>query len=83
MLNIVILLAVIAILALVAIQNAAPVVLTFLFWKFETSLSVIILLSIFAGAFVAALLMISGYVKRFIKNKRTRLEDVSGKGERR
>lgn len=70
MLDIIILLVVIAVIALVAAQNAAPVVLTFFIWRFEASLSVIIFLSVFAGLLIATILILSGYLKRLIKTKR-------------
>ncbi len=70
MLNIAILLAIIAIIALVTVQNATPVVVTFLIWRFEASLSVIVFLSVFAGLLMAAIFILSGYFKRLIKTRR-------------
>lgn len=75
MLNVVFLLLLIAIVALVAAQNAVPVVVTFLGWGFEASLSVIIFLSVFVGILIAAIFILSGYVKRLVKNKRSRPEE--------
>lgn len=79
MLNIVVLLVIVAIVALVAAQNAGPVVLTFLVWSFEASLSVIIFLSVFAGVLIAAIFIFSGYLKRLMKSKRSRVEDTQKK----
>ncbi len=69
MANIAILLVVVAIVAVIAVQNATPVVLTFLFWKVNTSLSVVIFLAILTGIVMAAVVALSGYVKRLVKNK--------------
>lgn len=69
MANIVILLVVVAIVAVIAVQNATPVVLAFLFWKVNTSLSVVIFLAILTGIVMAAVVALSGYVKRLVKNK--------------
>ncbi len=81
MLNILILLVIISIVAFVAAQNASPVVLTFLFWKFEASLSVIIFLSVFAGVLMAAIFIFSSYIRRFMKDRRKSGETTFQKKE--
>ncbi len=69
MANLVMVLVIAAIVTVVSIQNAAPVVLTFLFWKIEMPLFVVIVLSIFAGLLLAVIITLSGYVKkRLAKN---------------
>lgn len=83
MLNITILLFIIAIVALVAAQNANAVVLSFFIWKFEASLSVIIFLSVFAGALLTSVFIISGYFRRLIKSKRPINDQGSEKDTRR
>jgi uncharacterized integral membrane protein len=70
MANIVILLVIVALVAIFSVQNAAPVVLTFLFWKVETSLSIVIFLSMLAGIIMAVVVALSGYLKRFVKSKK-------------
>ncbi len=69
MTNVVILLLIIAVVAVIAVQNATPVVIAFLFWKFETNLAVVIFLSLLAGLLMAAAIVLSGYMKRYLKRK--------------
>ncbi len=59
----------IALAMLFAVQNSAPVTVSLLFWKFDASLSIVILLSLLAGAVMASLLFISGMLRRKIKKK--------------
>jgi hypothetical protein len=42
---------------------------TLLFWKIETTLSVVSFLSMLAGILMTAAVALSGYLKRFFKNK--------------
>ncbi len=70
MANVVILLVIVALVAIISVQNATPVVLTFLFWKVETSLSIVVFLSMLAGISMAVVVALSGYLKRFVKNKK-------------
>ena len=60
MATIILLVIVLALVAAFSIQNAVPVFITFLFWKFEASLALVIFLSllcgIIAGAIAVALL---------------------------
>jgi len=35
-----------------SVQNAIPVVISFLFWKFEASLAIVLFLSVLAGVFI-------------------------------
>lgn len=39
-----------------SIQNAAPVVLSFMLWKFEASLAIVIFLSLLSGALIGAII---------------------------
>jgi uncharacterized integral membrane protein len=73
MANVVILLVIVAVVAVISVQNATPVVLTFLFWKVETYLSVVIFLSILAGIVMALIAALSGHLKRFMKNKNSKI----------
>ncbi len=70
MANIVIVLVIVALAAIVSVQNATPVAVTFLFWKVETPLVVVIALSIFAGLIIAAVAALSVYMKKRVKNKK-------------
>jgi uncharacterized integral membrane protein len=38
-----------------SVQNATPVVISFLIWKFEASLAIVLFLSILAGAFIGVI----------------------------
>jgi uncharacterized integral membrane protein len=49
MFNIAIILIIIALVAVFSVQNAKPVEFTFLFWKFEASLAIVIFLSALIG----------------------------------
>lgn len=49
MFHVAIILIIIALVALFSVQNADPVKFTFLFWKFEASLAIVIFLSVLAG----------------------------------
>ncbi len=71
MANVVIVLIIVALVAIVSIQNATPVTLTFLFWKVETSLFVVIILSILAGLLIAVVAVLSGRLKRLVKNRKS------------
>ncbi len=55
----------IAVLAIVfAVQNAAPVTVTFLLWQFKGSLALILLLTFVLGVIVALLAVLPGIVRR-------------------
>ncbi len=66
MTNVVILLVIVTVVAVISVQNATPVAIAFLFWKFETNLAVVIFLSLLAGLLMAAVIMLSRYMKRFL-----------------
>jgi len=73
MVTIILLLIVVAIAAIFSVQNAVPVAITFLFWKFEASLAIVIFLSVLSGimtgAIIISLLKIKPSVKKIIKDK--------------
>ncbi len=64
MTNVVVVLVLVALVAIVSVQNATPVSVTFLFWKVETPLFIIIILSILAGVILAVVALISTYLKK-------------------
>ncbi len=70
--TIILLLFVVAIVAIFSVQNAMPVAITFLFWKFEASLAIVIFLSVLAGmivgAIIVSLLRIKPSVKKMTKD---------------
>jgi len=57
-----------------AIQNASPVAVKFLVWQFESSLAVVIILSLLAGMILIFLISLPGKLKRrkelFDKNRK-------------
>ena len=81
MISILILLVVIATIAVFSLQNATPVPLAFLFWKFALPLSAIIFLSVFVGALMTAIFMLSGYMRRFKKDNESKPSKVRGNEE--
>ena len=50
MITLIIVMIIIAVVTVFSVQNAIPVVISFLFWKFEASLAIVIFLSVLAGA---------------------------------
>ncbi len=69
MANVAVILIVIALVTIVSVQNAAPVAVTFLFWKVEMPLFAVIVLSILAGLIIAAVAAVSSYVKKRLTKK--------------
>lgn len=56
MATIIILLIVLFLVAIFSVQNAAPVAITFLFWKFEASLAIVVFLSVLSGMIAGAII---------------------------
>lgn len=54
---IIVLLIVIVIVAIFSVQNASPVAITFLFWKFEASLAIVLFLTVIAGMIAGAIIL--------------------------
>jgi uncharacterized integral membrane protein len=67
--TIILLLIVVAIVAIFSAQNAIPVAITFLFWKFEASLAIVIFLSVLAGMIAGAIIVSLLRIKPSLKNK--------------
>ena len=61
--------------ALFSVQNAIPVTITFLFWKFEASLAIVIFLSVLLGVLIGAI------ARSFMKYKTDRkaIHDIDNK----
>jgi uncharacterized integral membrane protein len=68
MATIIILLIALFLVAVFSVQNAVPVTITFLFWKFEASLAIVIFLcavcGMIAGAIIASLLRAKSPAKK-------------------
>lgn len=70
MITLVIVLVVVAVMVIFSVQNAVPVAVSFLSWKFESSLAVIILLSTVLGILIGAMAVSFWSLKRSMKNKK-------------
>ncbi|MEW6068688.1 MAG: LapA family protein [Nitrospirota bacterium] len=57
MTTIIILLIVVSIVTIFSVQNALPVAITFLFWKFEASLAIVVFLSVLSGMITGAIII--------------------------
>ncbi len=65
MITILFVLFIIAIVALFSAQNAAPVVVSFLTWRFEASLAIVIVLCVLLG------IVIGAAISFFLRRKKT------------
>lgn len=52
MIALIVVLIIVAVVAVFSVQNAVPVVISFLFWKFEASLAIVLFLSVLAGIII-------------------------------
>lgn len=52
MVTLIIVLIIIAVVTVFSVQNAIPVAVSFLYWKFEASLAIVLVLSILAGVVI-------------------------------
>ncbi len=59
-----VLLAIIALLTIFSVQNASPVAVSFLFWRFDASLAIVIFLSVLSGVVIAVIAGFTGKVRR-------------------
>lgn len=75
MATIIILLIVLFLVSIFSVQNAVPVTITFLFWKFEASLAIVIflcaVLGMIAGAIIVTLLGAKASAKKATKNSQS------------
>ena len=51
-----VLIVIIIIVAVFSVQNAAPVTMSFLFWNFQASLAIVVLLSVVSGIVIASII---------------------------
>ena len=71
MITLVIVIVVVAVMVIFSVQNAMPVAVAFLSWKFESSLAVIMLLSTVIGILIGVMAVSFWSLKRSMKNKKT------------
>ncbi len=75
-----VLLIILAVVALFAVQNSAPVTIAFFSWKFEASLAIVIFLSVLTGALVASVVASVKSIKGRQRKKETE-KDATAKKE--
>lgn len=63
MIFIILLLAIVALVTIFSVQNAYPVAVSFLLWRFEASLAIVIFLSVLSGILLAVLFSFYGKLK--------------------
>jgi uncharacterized integral membrane protein len=66
-------LAIIVVVAIFSAQNALPVAIVFLFWKFQASLAIVIFLSALTGIVIASIIFLWLRIRRAGKTARTSL----------
>lgn len=81
MLTILIVLFMIALVTVFSVQNASPVTITFIYWKFEASLAIVVFLSALAGVLIAMIVMASRSLRRSAKKQGKKDERPAGHGE--
>lgn len=68
MITLIIVFIIIGVVMVFSVQNAIPVVISFLFWKFEASLAIVLFLSVLAG--VAIGVIAASLFRRKLSKKR-------------
>jgi putative membrane protein len=74
MASIIVALIIVLIVAIFSVQNAAPVSISFLFWRFQASLAIIIFLCVLSGIIVGSILTFLIRIKRQRKEKVSTLQ---------
>lgn len=73
MITMIVVLIIIAVVTVFSVQNAMPVLISFLFWKFEASLAIVIFLSVLAGV-VLGFIASSLFRMKLSKKKQTSID---------
>jgi uncharacterized integral membrane protein len=79
MASIIVVLIIVLIVAIFSVQNAAPVAISFLFWRFQASLAIVMFLTVLCGIIIGSLLMFLIRIKGQRKEKVSTLEEKSKK----
>jgi uncharacterized integral membrane protein len=66
---------IIAVVAIFSAQNALPVFIVFLFWKFQASLAIVIFLSVLTGIVIASIIFLWLRIRQTGKTARTQHTD--------
>jgi len=69
MITVILVVIVIAGVAVFSVQNATPVAISFLVWRFDASLAVIVLLSFLTGMIVGMAVLSWTRIRRYVKKK--------------
>jgi uncharacterized integral membrane protein len=64
---------IVAAVATFSLQNALPVSIVFLFWRFEASLAIVIFISALTGVVIASIIFLWLRIRRHGKEKKTTL----------
>ncbi|MEW6002880.1 MAG: LapA family protein [Nitrospirota bacterium] len=70
MITIVFVLIIITVVTIFSVQNATPVMVSFLFWRFEASLAIVIFLSALIGLLTGIAIASMIGLKRFMKKQK-------------
>ena len=73
MITLIIVLIIITVVTVFSVQNAIPVAISFLFWKFEASLAIVLFLSVLAGV-VIGVSAASLFRMKFSRKKQTSID---------
>ncbi len=68
----------IAVAVIFSVQNASPVALSFLFWHFEASLAIVVLLTLVMGMIIGMAILSWSRVKRTMRKKKELPGDRTG-----
>lgn len=68
---------IVAVVAAFSVQNAAPVAVSFLFWHFESSLAIVIVLALLTGMIAGMALLSWIRLRRSLREKRASVKDQS------
>jgi len=71
----VIIIIILSLVTIFSVQNAAPVAISFIFWKFEASLAIVVFLCVLIGAVIGSIIMF--YIKSS-KNKQIIMDNKKG-----
>jgi uncharacterized integral membrane protein len=69
MILLILIILIVAVVTVFSVQNAVPVTLSFLVWRFSASLAVLIFLAILTGMLIASLFSLSARVKKSLPGK--------------
>lgn len=69
MITILIAIIIVVLVTVFSVQNASPVIITFIYWKFQASLAIVIFLSVLAGVLIGIIGMAARRLRRPAKKE--------------